>query len=146
MILRDLLEIKACFTVITEWESIENGKARKLIEGRRRHFHNSKTSFMSNLGLSEHKDVADELIDDSKQAAIADLGECLTAISNDGKYFGEFSLSCVLYNRSLNELERVVPEFVRAFTKYDGTPLFRALITNAGPESPSRLHHVNCSY
>ncbi len=123
LILRDLLEIKASFAVITEWKAIENGKARKLIQSRRRHFHNSKTSFMSNLSLSEHAGSADELSDDSKQAAIADLGESLTAIAHDGKYFGEFSLSCLLYSETLRDVERVVPEFVRAFTKHDGALL-----------------------
>jgi type IV secretion system protein VirB4 len=123
LILRDLLEIKASFTVVTEWQAIDSGKARKLIHGRRRHFHNSKTSFMSNLSLSEHKGPADELIDDSKQAAIADLGECLTAIAHEGKYFGEFSLSCVVHGGSRKELDSIVPEFVRAFTKHDGALL-----------------------
>lgn len=123
LILRDLLEIKASFAVISEWKAIENGTARRLIQSRRRHFHNSKTSFMSNLSLNEHKGATDELIDDSKQAAIADLGESLTAIAHHGKYFGEFSLSCVLYSDSLRDVERIVPEFVRAFTKYDGALL-----------------------
>ena len=155
LILRDLLEIKASFAVITEWKAIENGKARKLIQSRRRHFHNSKTSFMSNLSLSEHKGSVDELIDDSKQAAIADLGESLTAIAQDGKYFGEFSLSCVLYSESVRDLERIVPEFVRAFTKYDGALLeerynllnaFFATIPGNYAFNLRRLYLLNTNY
>jgi len=155
LILRDLLEIKANFTIVTEWQAIDNGKARKLIQSRRRHFHNSKTSFMSNLSLSEHKGPADELIDDSKQAAVADLGECLTAIAHDGKYFGEFSLSCVLHSPNLKELDRIVPEFVRAFTKYDGGLLeerynllnaFFAAVPGNTAFNLRRLHILNTNY
>ena len=155
LILRDLLEIKASFTIVTEWQSIDNGKSRKLIRGRRRHFHNSKTSFMSNLSLSEHKGPADELIDDSKQAAVADLGECLTAIAHDGKYFGEFSLSCVVYGPGLNQLDRIVPEFVRAFTKYDGALLeerynllnaFFATVPGNNAFNLRRLYLLNANY
>jgi type IV secretion system protein TrbE len=121
LILRDLTEIKTTFFAVSEWKPIDHGRARKLIQSRRRHFHNSKTSFLSNLSLQDHKGPADELIDDSKQAAIADLGACLTAISHEGKYFGEFSLSVVLYGEDLREVERAVPQVVRAFSKYDGT-------------------------
>ena len=155
LILRDLLEIKANFTIVTEWQAIDNGKARKLIQSRRRHFHNSKTSFMSNLSLSEHKGPADELIDDSKQAAVADLGECLTAIAHEGKYFGKFSLSCVLHSPSLKDLDRIIPEFVRAFTKYDGGLLeerynllnaFFATVPGNTAFNLRRLHILNTNY
>jgi len=155
LILRDLLEIKAPFTVVTEWQAIDNAKARKVIHSRRRHFHNSKTSFMSNLSLNEHKGSADELIDDSKQAAVADLGDCLTAIAHDGKYFGEFSLTCLLHSENSKELDRVVPEFVRAFTKYDGGLLeerynllnaFFATVPGNAAFNLRRLYLLNTNY
>jgi hypothetical protein len=75
LILRDLLEIQANFTVVAEWKPLDNGKARKLIQSRRRHFHNSKTSFLSNLSMNDQNGPADELVDDSKQAAIRELGD-----------------------------------------------------------------------
>ena len=123
LILRDLLEIQANFTMVSEWKPLDNGKARKLIQSRRRHFHNSKTSFLSNLSMNDQKGPADELVDDSKQAAIRELGDCLTAIGHEGKYFGEFSLSVIVYDEDLRRLEKVVPEFIRAFTKHDGNLL-----------------------
>ena len=120
LILRDLLEIKACFNVVTEWKPIESSAARRLIQSRRRHFHNSKTSFLSNLSAEERHGPRDELVDDSKEAAIADLGACLTAIGQEGKYFGEFSLSVIVYDEDLTRLEKIIPEFQRALTKHDG--------------------------
>jgi type IV secretion/conjugal transfer VirB4 family ATPase len=123
LILRDLLEVRARFSVVTEWKPLDNGRARRLIQSRRRHFHNSKTSFLSNLSVQDHHGPADELVDDSKEAAIADLGECLTAIGHEGKYFGEFSLSIVVHDQDLHRLEKTIPEFLRVFTKHDGTLL-----------------------
>jgi type IV secretion/conjugal transfer VirB4 family ATPase len=123
LMLRDLLEVRANFTVVMEWKPLDNGKARKLIQSRRRHFHNSKTSFLSNLSVNDHKGPADELVDDSKQAAIADLGQCLTAIGHEGKYFGEVSLSIVAYANSQHALDKTIPEFIRVFTKHDGALL-----------------------
>jgi len=123
LILKSLLEVRGNFTVVSEWKAIDNGKARKLIQSRRRHFHNSKTSFLSNLSTNEHKGPADELIDDSKQAAVTELGHCLEAIGHEGKYFGEFSLSIVAYADDLKEVERLQPEFIRAFSAYDGALL-----------------------
>lgn len=155
LILKDLLEIRANFTAVSEWRALDNGNARKLIQSRRRHFHNSKTSFMSNLSLHEHKGPADELIDDSKQAAVSELGECLRAIGHDGKYFGEFSLSLVIYDDDLRRLEKVQPEFVRAFTAYDGGLIqerynllnaFFATIPGNSAFNLRRLHILNTNY
>jgi type IV secretion system protein VirB4 len=155
LILRDLMEIRASFSVVTEWQPIDNGRARKLIQSRRRHFHNSKTSFMSNLSMNDHKAPGDELVDDSKQAAIADLGQCLTAIGHEGKYFGEFSLTCLVYDKDLRELDRNIPEFIRAFTKYDGIVLeerynllnaFFAAIPGNAPFNLRRFYLLNTNY
>ena len=155
LILKDLLEVRANFTAISEWRALDNGKARKLIQSRRRHFHNSKTSLMSNLSLQEHKGPADELIDDSKQAAVSELGECLRAIGHDGKYFGEFSLSLVIYDDDLRRLEKVQPEFVRAFTAYDGGLIeerynllnaFFATVPGNTAFNLRRMHILNTNY
>lgn len=140
---------------MSEWKAIDNGKARKIIQSRRRHFHNSKTSFLSNLSIAEHQGRVDELIDDSKEAAVADLGDCLTAIAHDGKYFGDFSLSCILYDESLREIDRATPEFVRAFTKYDGALLeerynllnaFFATIPGNSAFNLRKLYLLNTNY
>ena len=155
LILKSLLEVHGNFTVVSEWKAIDNGKARKLIQSRRRHFHNSKTSFLSNLSLSEHKGPADELIDDSKQAAVAELGQCLEAIGHEGKYFGEFSLSIVAHADDLKELERLQPEFVRAFSAYDGALLeerynrlnaFFATVPGNGAFNLRRQYLLNTNY
>jgi type IV secretion/conjugal transfer VirB4 family ATPase len=120
LILRDLFEIAGNFHVLTEWRAIAPARARKQIASRRRHYHNSKTSFLSNLEDKSSQGPQDQLIDDSKQAAIDELGECLRAIGNDGKHFGEFTLSVVLYDEDLGRLEEAIPRFQKVFTTHDG--------------------------
>jgi type IV secretion/conjugal transfer VirB4 family ATPase len=120
LILKELFEIKTNFHVITEWRAIDNAKARKQIASRRRHYHNSKTSFLSNLEDKQNQGPKDDLVDDSKQAAIEELGECLKAIGNDGKYFGEFTLSVVIYDEELTRVREAIPEFQKVFTTHDG--------------------------
>jgi type IV secretion system protein VirB4 len=96
LLLKELFEIGTNFHVVTEWRAIDNARARRQIASRRRHHHNTKTSFLSNLEEKGNSGPKDQLVDDSKQAAVEELGECLKAIGNDGKYFGEFTLSVVL--------------------------------------------------
>jgi type IV secretory pathway VirB4 component len=94
-------------------------RARKQIASRRRHYHNTKTSFLSNLEEKKNQGPKDELVDDSKQAAIDELGECLKAIGNEGKYFGEFTLSLVVYDKDPVRVEEAITELQRVFTTHD---------------------------
>jgi type IV secretion system protein VirB4 len=120
LILNGLLDIPANFHVVTEWHPITNDKARKEIASRRRHYHNSKTSFVSNLQDRQNTGPQDELVDDSKAAAVAELGNALTAIGMEGKHFGEFTLSVVVYDEDRMKVENAVAEFQKLFTQHDG--------------------------
>ncbi len=119
LLLKELFEVAANFHVVTEWRSIDNARARKDIASRRRHYHNTKTSFLSNLEEKKNQGPKDELVDDSKQAAIDELGECLKAIGNEGKYFGEFTLSLVVYDKDPLKVEEAITELQRVFTTHD---------------------------
>jgi len=66
--------------------------ARKGIVSRRRHHHNTKTSFLSNLEEKKSHGPQDELVDDSKQAAVEELGECLKAIGMTESILGNSTL------------------------------------------------------
>jgi type IV secretion/conjugal transfer VirB4 family ATPase len=120
LVLNGLLDISTNFHVVTEWHPVDNAKARKEIASRRRHHHNSKTSFVSNL--QDHGNTAnqDNLVDDSKAAAVAELGNALTALGMEGKNFGEFTLTVVIYDEDRMKLEHVVAEFQKLFTQHDG--------------------------
>jgi type IV secretion system protein VirB4 len=120
LILNGLLDIPANFHVVTEWHPVDNAKARKEIASRRRHHHNSKTSFVSNLQDRQNAGNQDNLVDDSKEAAVAELGNALTAMGMEGKNFGEFTLSVVIYDEDRMKVEHAVAEFQKLFTQHDG--------------------------
>jgi len=120
LLLQGLLDIPANFHVVTEWHPVDNARARKEIASRRRHHHNSKTSFVSNLQDRQSVGPKDELVDDSKEAAIAELGAALTALGMEGKHFGQFTLSVVIYDEDRRRVEHAVAEFQKLFTQHDG--------------------------
>jgi type IV secretion/conjugal transfer VirB4 family ATPase len=120
LLLQGLFDVPANFHVVTEWHPVDNAKSRKEIASRRRHHHNSKTSFVSNLQDRENTGNQDNLVDDSKAAAVAELGGALTALGMEGKNFGEFTLSVVVYDEDRVKVEHSVAEFQKLFTQHDG--------------------------
>jgi len=120
LVLDSLLKISANFMVCTEWTPLATDKARKEVNKRRRHFNVSKTGFISQMGNDPAKtNPRDVLVDESKQADIENLGDCLRALG-DGQQLGDFSLTIVLYGRSKQELEQLAGEFAGVFTNADG--------------------------
>jgi len=120
LLLQGLLDIPANFHVVTEWHPVDNSRTRNDIAKRRRHYHNSKTSFLSNLQDRQNTGPRDELVDDSKEGAVAELGEALTAIGMEGKSFAEFTLTAVVYGTDRSKTEQAIAELQRLFTTHDG--------------------------
>ncbi len=120
LVLDALLKIPANFTVCTEWVPLAADKARKEVTKRRRHFNISKTGFVSQMGNDPAKtNPRDVLVDESKQADIENLGDCLRALG-DGQSMGDFSLTIVLYGSSKQMLDHLAGEFASVFTNADG--------------------------
>ncbi len=120
LVLDALLKIPANFYVVTEWTPLPADKARKEVNKRRRHFNMSKTGFVSQMGNNATQtNPRDVLVDESKQADIENLGDCLRALG-DGQSLGDFSLTIVLYGQSRTELDQLVAQFTAVFTNADG--------------------------
>src|SRR5215831_14279780 len=120
LVLDALLKIPGNFQVITEWTPIPSDKARREVNKRRRHFNVSKTGFVSQMGNDANKtNPRDVLVDESKQADIENLGDCLRVLG-EGQSLGDFSLTIVLYGYSGMELDQLVAEFTGIFTNADG--------------------------
>ena len=120
LVLDALLKVPANFYVVTEWTPLATDKARKEVNKRRRHFNMSKSGFVSQMGSDASKtNPRDVLVDESKQADIENLGDCLRALG-DGQSLGDFSLTIVLYGRSKAEVNQLVGEFASVFTNADG--------------------------
>ena len=118
LVLDQLFKISANFYVVTEWTPVSMAKARKEVNARRRHFNIAKSGFISQV-RDDKIPQRDQLIDESKQADIEDLGDCLRALGS-GQSLGDFSLSIVLFDRDRAALDRQIGEFTGVFTNADG--------------------------
>jgi len=110
--------VRANYHVVTEWKKEEPGKTRSAIQAKRRHFHNTKRSFMSQVSLNDSA-PRDTLLDDSKESQVRELGKGIEEIELHGNYFGQFSLTVVLYDRELATVERAAAEFYKVFSVHD---------------------------
>src|SRR5712675_758554 len=86
LIFRRLLEVQANYYVVTEWKKEDSGKTRRTIQAKRRHFHNTKRSFFSQVNLNDTS-PHDVLLDDSKESQVRELGEGIKEIELHGNYF-----------------------------------------------------------
>jgi type IV secretion system protein TrbE len=118
LIFERLLEVHANYHVVTEWKKEDSGKMRRTIQAKRRHFHNTKHSFFSQVNLNDAP-ARDVLADDSKESQVRELGESIKEIELKGNYFGNFSLTVVIYDRDLAKLERACAEFYKVFSVHD---------------------------
>jgi hypothetical protein len=118
LIFKRLLEVQANFYVVAEWKKEDTGKTRRTIQTKRRHFHNTKRSFVSQASLNDAA-PHDVLLDDSKESQVRELGEGIKEIELHGNYFGQFSLTVVIYDLDLNAVERAAAEFYKVFSVHD---------------------------
>ena len=118
LIFKRLLDVEANFHVVTEWKKEDSGKTRRTIQAKRRHFHNTKRSFFSQVNMNEAP-AQDMLMDDSKESRVRELGEGIKEIELEGNYFGLFSLTVVIYDLDLKRVERASAEFYKVFSVHD---------------------------
>jgi len=118
LLLKGLLDIRANYHVVTEWKKEDPGKTRRSIQAKRRHFHNTKRSFISQVNLSDAA-VEDALLDDAKESQVRELGKGIEEIELHGNYFGLFSLTVVIYDRDFAAVERAAADFYKVFSVHD---------------------------
>src|SRR6202162_396393 len=118
LIFKRLLEVEANYHVVTEWQKEDSGKTRQTIQAKRRHFHNTKRSFFSQLNMNDAS-TQDTLLDDSKEDQVRELGEGIKEIELHGDYFRKFSLTVVIYDLDLTKVERACADFYKVFSVHD---------------------------
>ena len=118
LIFNRLLDVEANYHVVTEWKKEGSGKTRRVIQSKRRHFHNTKHSFASQVSLNDTASH-DVLLDDSKESRVRELGKGIEEIELFGNYFGQFSLTVVIYDRELAKVERACADFYKVFSVHD---------------------------
>jgi type IV secretion system protein TrbE len=117
LIFKRLLEAEANYFLVSEWKREDSGKTRRLIGSKRRHFHNTKRSFFSQVNTSDMPQ--DVLLDGSKESQVRELGDATSEIELHGNYFGRFSLTVVIYDLNLATVERACAEFYKVFSVHD---------------------------
>src|SRR5882724_6056338 len=118
LIFKRLLEVQINYHVVTEWKKEDSGKTRRAIQVKRRHFHNTKRSFFSQVNLNDAS-PHDVLLDDSRESQVRELGEGIKEIELHGNYFGQFSLTMVIYDLDLASVERACADFYKVFSVHD---------------------------
>ena len=118
LIFKRLLEVEANYYVVTEWKKEDSGKMRRVIQAKRRHFHNTKRSFASQVSLNDAP-TQDVLLDDSKESQVRELGEGIKEIELHGNYFGQFSLTVVIYDLDMARVDRACADFYKVFSVHD---------------------------
>lgn len=118
LIFQRLFEAQANYYVVTEWKKEDLGKTRRAIQSKRRHFHNTKRSFFSQVNMNDAPQQ-EFLTDDSKESQVRELGEGIKEIELHGNYFGVFSLTVVIYDLDLAKVERACSEFYKVFSVHD---------------------------
>ena len=118
LIFKRLLEVEANYYVVTEWKKEDSGKMRRIIQSKRRHFHNTKRSFTSQVSLNDVP-TQDVLLDDSKESQVRELGEGIKEIELQGNFFGQFSLTVVIYDLDMAKVDRACADFYKVFSVHD---------------------------
>ena len=118
LIFKRLLEVEANYYVVTEWKKEDSGKMRRIIQTKRRHFHNTKRSFTSQVSLN---DAPAARCAARRFQGIPGPRTRRRRQGNraHGNYFGEFSLTVVIYDLDLAKVDRACADFYKVFSVHD---------------------------
>jgi type IV secretion system protein TrbE len=154
LIFKALLEVEANYHIVTEWKKEDSGKMRRIIQSKRRHFHNTKRSFAGQVSFND-RPAQDVLLDDSRESQVRELGDGVKEIELHGNYFGQFSLTVVIYDRDLAKVDRACADFYKVFSvhdaqlyeeKYNLLNAFLAAIPGNRAFNLRSLHLLNTNY
>jgi type IV secretion system protein VirB4 len=115
---RSLYEIPSNLLLVNEWQREGQAAVRREIHAKRRHFHNARVS-LANYVTDSAATAGDLLVDDSAAALVRDLGACLTELTLHGRYFGQYTMTVIVYDDDPVALERSVAACMKAFAAHD---------------------------
>jgi type IV secretion/conjugal transfer VirB4 family ATPase len=118
LVLAALYEIPANYHLVQEWHALPTDAVRKIINAARRHHHTQKTSIVAHM--QDSPNASEILVDESKGALVRSLADALTDMEMKGTYFGEWSLTAVVYDHDRATVDRACAEMYKAFSANDG--------------------------
>jgi type IV secretion system protein VirB4 len=149
-----LYEIPSNLILMNDWQRENQATVRREIHAKRRHFHNAKVS-LTNYVTETSTNPGDVLVDDSAAALVKDLGACLTELTLQGRYFGQYTMTVVLYDDDPAVLERSVSACVKAFAAHDAQVTderynllnaWLAVLPGNAPYNVRSMHLLNSNY
>jgi type IV secretion system protein VirB4 len=153
-LLQALYELPAPFIAALEWRREAPGPTRRLLQSKRRHFHNSRISAL-NYVVDQQPSAAELLVDDSATALVQDLGHALERMEMQGQYFGECSLTLVLPDTDPLALQRTVSACQKALALHNAVLLeerynllhaWLAILPGHGHFNLRRMYLSNTNY
>jgi len=118
-VLEDLYTVPGEFIACLEWRRLATDRIRREIHSRRRHFFNKRVSLVNYVAPDNRPD--EMLTNPSADATVTHLGDALTEVDVHGHFFGECSLSLVLFDREPGAVERTAAEAIKVLAARDGT-------------------------
>ena len=118
-VLEALYAVPGEFVACSEWRRIPIDRMRRDIQSRRRHFFNKRVALVNYVAPDTRPE--EMLVDDSAAAMVKQLGDALTELDVNGHFFGESSLSVVLFDRDLQAVDRSAAEAIKVMAAHDGT-------------------------
>jgi type IV secretion/conjugal transfer VirB4 family ATPase len=113
-----LYEIPSNLILVNEWHRREADALRRALHAKSRHFHNARIRLASYL-TDAPTAPGDLLVDESAAAVVRELGACLTELTLNGRYVGDYTMTVILYDRDPVALERSVGACTKAFAAHD---------------------------
>jgi type IV secretion system protein VirB4 len=119
-VLEDLYTVPGEFIACLEWQRLANDRMRRDLQSRRRHWYHKRVSMVNYVSSSERHPDERPLVDQSAEATVDQLGDALTAMEVEGHFFGECSVTLVLYGREGRAVERAAAEALKVLATHDG--------------------------
>jgi type IV secretion system protein VirB4 len=118
-LLEDLYAVPGECIACSEWRRLPAGLIRRDIQSRRRHFFNKRVALVNYVAPEARPE--EMLVDDSASATVRQLGDALTELEVNGRFFGECSLALVLFDRNPELVEHSAAEAIKVLAAHDGT-------------------------
>jgi type IV secretion system protein TrbE len=145
-VLEDLHAIPGEFIACLEWQRMANDRMRRDIQTRRRHFFNKRIALVNYVSSETRPE--DMLVDESAGATVRQLGDALTELEVHGHFFGECSLTLVVYDEEPRTVERSAAEAMKVLAAHDGSLIdetynllnaWVSIVPGNGPHNVRRL-------
>lgn len=117
-LLEDLYAVPGEFIACLEWRRLPTERMRRELQTRRRHFFNKRVALVNYVAPDVRPD--EMLVDESAGATVRQLGDALTEMEINGHFFGECSLTLVVFDEDSSLVAKAAAEAAKVMAAHDG--------------------------